>query len=118
MPVQRRFLLAYKQFQSSPLTIGNLLLRHWKVWLLMTAVSVVGVAYAFVVQNYALAWFMGGMWLGFVARDFGTCRQAARAWPTLHAIIDWLRLAQLLAMEERPKVSEWSPPPDERLKSH
>lgn len=90
-------LKAYKSFRESPPTMGTLLMRLLRSWLLLLAVclALVGLGFASGVQ---LVTGLGiGLLLGSCARDIGYCLKTAAAWPLTNEIIHWERVEQLLS---------------------
>jgi hypothetical protein len=101
--LQYKGLKIYRGYETAGFTVGQLLRRCWKQWLLIAAFGLF--SFFFLVPAWpALGWLYVGLCGGAFLRDVGYYQVAFRMWPVTRQILDWKRVSDLIESHERDAV--------------
>ncbi len=93
---QRRALLRGKELRSQPFPIGGSMLRYWKSYVLVCALTAIYAGGTWSMNLPAASFGALGFLLGFLARDVAWLRVTKRMWPVNVEITNWEKVDELL----------------------
>ena len=91
-PLQRKALIQYNKWRTEPPGLGAVV----KGLLPLLVPLIVTTVISAVFLPREVTWFVAGMGIGSILRQFAITRTTRRIVPVLLAIIDWHKLAALL----------------------
>ncbi|MDQ2807720.1 MAG: hypothetical protein M3Z04_12560 [Chloroflexota bacterium] len=99
--LQRATLMLYRAYHANAPTVGGILRRLTKRYLIMLIVVVATLTVVTLTGSFSDALPWAGLLIGLVsgaaARDLGYARIAVRVWPVLNQVLDWQKIDALLA---------------------
>ena len=100
-PEQRKYLLAVRDNCRNPPTLSRVYKKIWPLYLAHATFFGLMMSLCVAIERYEAAMFLGGMFIGVTARDYGFYSSVIRVWPAGSAIIDRKKLAELI--QEHPE---------------
>jgi hypothetical protein len=97
---QLKLLRFCDRYHTSRLTLPAILRAFWLEWLLLAVLA--GLCSWFIwAGGPAVGWLYIGACFGAILRDVNRIIALLRTWPTLHEIIRWERVRELLESHEK-----------------
>lgn len=98
--LQRATLMLYQAYHANAPTVGGILRRLMKLYLIMLIVVVATLTVVTLTGSFSDALPWAGLLIGLVSgaalRDLGHVRIAVRVWPVLSQVLDWQKIDVLL----------------------
>lgn len=104
-PTQRAYLRNLRGYCQQAPTLAGIYLKVWRNVLGMLTFAGLGIWVFLEREQPTAAWALGTAFLGAMLRDLGYYRQTVRLWPATQAILDQVRLDELLAAPN--KDADW-----------
>jgi len=100
---QHQFLKTVIRNRSAGFSLGTLVQLRWKTWSVLVFSSI---AAGLLVSSISpsVAWTYLGFCVAFIQRDFAGFRTSRITWPVTEYIIDWHRVSELDAQQNKPPV--------------